>query len=156
MSIHQGAAAEYWCQDSALSSGNDALLQPDLEIIMKHSIAALGILIATGLAAPAIAQSKGEADPEQGKAAQTKRATKEEKAAAKTERRTEGRTAARTHASGDDSPSAMGTRKGATPQQRKEARAERKTEGAATARTLPLADDTPSSAGARKSPSKTQ
>lgn len=121
---------------------------------MKLAITMGTLLIGSFLSAAAIAQSKGEADPDQAKSVQTKPATKEQKAAAKADRRAEGGTTARTHPTGDDSPSSTGTRKAATPEQRKEARAERKVEGAATARTHPMGDDSPSSAGERR-PSKT-
>jgi hypothetical protein len=57
---------------------------------MKKSILTLSVALASLLAANAIAQSKGETDPEQSRAAPSKRVSKEGKAAARQERMANG------------------------------------------------------------------
>ena len=64
---------------------------------MKKTVVTLGIALVSLLAAPAFAQSKGDVDVEQSKAAPSKSATAKEKADAKAARIAVGKTVAKTH-----------------------------------------------------------
>jgi len=71
---------------------------------MKKSILTLSVALASLLAANVFAQSKGETDPEQSRAAPSKRVSKEDKAAARQERIANGKDAAKAASPADDLP----------------------------------------------------
>lgn len=96
---------------------------------MKKSILTLSVALASLLATNSFAQSKGETDPEQSRAAPAKRVSKEEKAAARKERIATGKEAAKAASPADDLPPAGPARaKAATKEERKSAAATRKQE----------------------------
>ena len=97
---------------------------------MNRIIIAAGLALAQLFAVNAMAQSKGEADPEQSKAIPCKPATAAEKAAAKAARKSEGTTAAKAF-TGGDCPESAGKAKVATKEQRAEAAKVRKASAAA-------------------------
>ena len=93
------------------------------------SILTLSVALASLLGANAFAQSKGETDPEQSRAAPTKRVSKEEKAAARKERIATGKEAAKAASPADDLPTPGPAKaKAATKEERKSAAATRKQE----------------------------
>jgi len=93
---------------------------------MNKFVVSLSLVLAQVVAVSAIAQSKGEVDPNQSKAAPSAPATRGEKAAAKAERKAEGAQAARTHKPGDAEPASLGTAKKYTKAERAAARQKRK------------------------------
>jgi hypothetical protein len=96
---------------------------------MKKSILTLSVGLASLLAANAFAQSRGETDPEQSRAAPSKRVSKEDKAAARQERIANGKDAAKAASPADDLPPAGPAKaKAATKEERKSAAAARKQE----------------------------
>jgi NADH-quinone oxidoreductase subunit C/WASH complex subunit FAM21 len=95
---------------------------------MKAVILTLSMALASLLGANAFAQSKGEVDAEQSKAAPAKPATKEEKAAARKERIAAGKEAARTTSTADDLPSSAGKAKTVSQSEKKSAASKRKAE----------------------------
>ena len=84
---------------------------------MNRIILSVGLALAQLLAVNAMAQSRGEADPEQAKAIPCKPATAQEKAAAKAARKAEGTAAAQAF-TGGECPTSAGTAKVATKEQR--------------------------------------
>lgn len=82
--------------------------------------------LASLLAAGAFAQSKGEADEAQSRAAPAKQATAAEKAQAKATRKAEGRAKAKADQPGGTGPEPIGVTKVATKEERKAAAATRK------------------------------
>jgi len=103
----------------------------DWSFRMNKLVLSLSLVLAQMLAVSAFAQSKGEADPAQSKAAPAAPATPAEKAAAKSARKAEGAAAAKTETAGD-TPSSMGTAKSATKAERKAAAKKRKAAVAAS------------------------
>ncbi len=95
---------------------------------MKATILTLGMTLAAALGNSALAQSRGEADPDQARAAATKPATKAEKAAARKDRITEGNEVSKTATSADDMPNNLGRAKASTKSERAAAAAQRKAE----------------------------
>jgi hypothetical protein len=94
---------------------------------MKKSIVTLSVALASLLAANVFAQSKGEVEPEQSRAAPGKRLSKEERAAARKERIATGKEAAKAASPADDLPPAGPAKaKAATKEERKSAAAARK------------------------------
>jgi hypothetical protein len=98
---------------------------------MNKVVLAVSLAMAQLLAVNAIAQSKGEADPAQSKAAPAAPATKAEKAAAKEQRKAEGKKVkAETPGAADPAGKSAGVAKSATKEQKAEARATRKVSAA--------------------------
>jgi hypothetical protein len=94
---------------------------------MKKVVLTLSVAIASLLAGGAFAQTKGEVDPEQAKAAPSQKATKAEKAKAKEARVLKGKEIAKKHEGvADDSPANTGTAKATTVSERKAAAMKRK------------------------------
>lgn len=93
---------------------------------------AAAVLGSAGL--PALAQSSGEADPAQSRAAPSKKATPEEKAAARQARRKEGAEVARSATGADDSPSSAGVARKYAKEERKAAASKRRAETTAAAK----------------------
>lgn len=98
---------------------------------MKKIVLTLGIALAQMLAVSAFAQSKGEADPAQSKAAPSAPATPAEKAQAKQLRKAEGAKAAKADAPGGVGPESTGVAKVTTKADKKAAKAKRKAAAAA-------------------------
>jgi hypothetical protein len=89
----------------------------------------LAILVAgTALGGQALAQSKGEADPAQSRAAPSAKATPEEKKSAAAARKQAGAVEAKTHPTGDDQPSTTAKAPRAPKDERQAAAAKRKAE----------------------------
>lgn len=93
---------------------------------MKKVVLTLSVAIASLLAGGAFAQTKGEADPEQSKAAPSQKATKAEKLKAKQERTTKGKEVAKKYEGVTDSPSSAGVAKTSSVEERKAAAIKRK------------------------------
>lgn len=94
---------------------------------MKKYILTVSVALASLLAANVFAQSKGEVEPEQSRAAPTKRLSKEEKAAARKERIATGKEAAKAASPADDlPPTGPAKAKAVSKEERKSAAAERK------------------------------
>lgn len=92
---------------------------------MNKTLLSLSLVLAQALAVSAFAQTKGEVDPENAKAAPAVKATPAERAAAKKARKAEGTTAVKSRAP-DASPNPVGVRKSATKEERLAARKARK------------------------------
>jgi hypothetical protein len=98
---------------------------------MNKVVLAVSLAVAQLLAVNAIAQSKGEADPAQSKAAPAAPATKAEKAAAKEQRKATGKEVSKTATMSDEKDNASkGTAKSATKEQKADAKATRKVSAA--------------------------
>ena len=96
---------------------------------MKRSILTLSVALASLLATNAFAQSKGEIEPEQSRAAPSNRVSKEEKAAARQDRIATGKEAAKAASPADDLPPARPAKvKATTKEERATAAAARKQE----------------------------
>lgn len=93
---------------------------------MKKTLLTLSIALAQMLAVGAFAQSKGEADPAQSKAAPSAPATAGEKAKAKATRKAEGAKAAKADQPGGTGPESTGVAKVATKDEKAAAKASRK------------------------------
>ena len=97
---------------------------------MKKVALTLSIAIASLLAGGAIAQTKGEADVEQSKAAPSQKATKAEKLKAKEARVIKGKEVAKKHEGVTETPSSAGMAKASTVEERKAAAIKRKSTAA--------------------------
>lgn len=93
---------------------------------MKKVVLTLSVAIASLLAGGAFAQTKGEADSEQSKAAASQKATKAEKAKAKEARVIKGKEIAKKHEGVTDAPASAGVAKASTVEERKAAAIKRK------------------------------
>lgn len=93
---------------------------------MKKTLLTVSIVLAQMLAISAFAQTKGEADPAQSKAAPSAPATAAEKAQAKATRKAEGAKAAKADAPGGTGPEPTGVAKVATKDEKAAAKASRK------------------------------
>lgn len=98
---------------------------------MKKTVLTLSIALASLFAANAFAQKDV---PGEGKAVLSTPAAPAEKAAAKKARKSEGAVVAKTHATGDAQPAAMGKARVASTSEKAAAKTKRKAEGAAAAR----------------------
>ena len=108
------------------------IVPTQLEFAMKFPTlvaAAAAVIGCAGL--PALAQSSGEADPAQSRAAPAKKATPAEKAAARQARRKEGAEVARSATGADDNPSSAGAARKYTREDRKAAAAKRRSDTSA-------------------------
>jgi hypothetical protein len=93
---------------------------------MKKTLLTLSIVLAQMLAVSAFAQTKGEADPAQSKAAPSAPATATEKAQAKVTRKAEGAKAAKADQPGGVGPESTGVAKVATKDEKAAAKVKRK------------------------------
>lgn len=93
---------------------------------MKKVVLTLSVAIASLLAGGAIAQTKGEADAEQSKAAPSQKATKAEKLKAKEARVIKGREVSKQHEGVTETPASAGMAKTATAEERKAAAIKRR------------------------------
>lgn len=92
---------------------------------MKKTLLTVSIVLAQMLAVGAFAQSKGEVDPAQSKAAPSAPATAAEKAQAKATRKAEGAKAAKVDVPGGPGPESTGVAKVATKEEKAAAKAKR-------------------------------
>jgi Flp pilus assembly protein CpaB len=95
---------------------------------MKSSILTLSMALAALLANSAMAQSRGEADPDQYKATPAKPATQAEKVAARKARLAAGKDVSRTATSADDAPNNAGMARTVSKSDRQAAQIKRKAE----------------------------
>ena len=93
---------------------------------MKKTLLTMSIVLAQMLAVGALAQTKGEADPAQSKAAPSAPATTTEKAQAKVTRKAEGAKAAKADQPSGPGPEPQGVAKVATKEEKAAAKAKRK------------------------------
>jgi hypothetical protein len=97
---------------------------------MKKTLLTVSIVLAQMLAISAFAQSKGEADPAQSRAAPSAPATPAEKAKAKETRKAEGAKAAKADVPGGAGPEPTGVAKVATKEEKAAAKTKRKASAA--------------------------
>ena len=93
---------------------------------MKKTLLTMSVVLAQMLAVSAFAQTKGEADPAQSRAAPSAPATAAEKAQAKATRKAEGAKAAKADVPGGPGPEPTGVAKVATKSEKAAAKAKRK------------------------------